>query len=159
MAKYTSEQIARIIIQSLDDAKIISEKNFILTESLLKSNRSLEDKITNSTIKIDQSSLTSLKEMIDQMENSMKNVKVELRPLLYSITFCLIGLFAWFFTFYFNVKSTQEIRDKYHTELVKSGKILTNENEVFMQKFMIWKEKNPIQNNRLMEEVESISLK
>ena len=159
MAKYTSEQIARLIVQSLDEAKQISEKNFKLVDSLLKSNQSLEEKLTNSTLKVDADSLDLFEKMVNKMEVSRQKMKVEMNMLYYAVVFCVMGLFAWFLTFYLNGKSTQEIQKEYYIELVKEGKILSNENEVFMQKFMFWKKQNRSKSNELIDEIEAISLK
>ena len=153
----TSQQLMKLI---LEESEIISEKIKRLEQLSAKieqSNRNHLEQLKRTDIKVDNSgvnrSIAELERVAEKTVKSIQTTQTGFNWVLYTVVFSAISLAALFFAFKYGFQAKSEIRNEYYNELNKEGRILSEKNAVFMEKFYKWVDKNPNDSKELFREV------
>ena len=156
----TSQQLMKLI---LEESEIISDKIKRLEQlsaQIEQSNRNYLEQLKRTDIKVDNSgvnkSIAELERVAEKTVKSIQTTQKGFNWVLYTAVFSAISLAALFFAFRFGFQAKSEIRNEYYNELNDENRILSKDDAVFIQKFRIWKSKNPKDNKKLMIEVEKM---
>lgn len=157
MAKYTQQQIAEIIIQSLEEAKETAKKNEKASKEISLVNDELISKLKNTVLSVDNSlakeTIELYKKVSENAQKELKKGREALNYIFYSLGFCFLGLICLFFAFYIGFQTKSNIQEDYYMELKTQNKIKSSQEKEFIENFVRWSKQNPKESQNIINKI------